>query len=484
LASAVLAGCTEPAPNRPLPIAAPVGQVDVEPLSSPPPIEPLPSARSFEQLGTGSFLNADAAAPKAPPSVVENSDGEFTITLVDVPIEQAARAVLGETLNIGFAVAPGTEGNISVQTSRAISASMLFETFETALALSGFFIAERNGILVISRDSAEVPRFRTEAPTSPNADGVYVIPLKYTSATEMADILGPIDTDALDITIDASRNILFVRGRAGAVEPVFDAVNLFDVNAMKGSSVARYAMINAEPSEVAEELTAIFDSGPGGLSEGVVTFIPNAALNSVVVVSKNREYLEEARQLIRSYDRSAASTRRLARAYPLRNRNATELAPVLSELLTFGEVAVDGDGAGGEAAVTADADGEGSARVVADDASNAVIVYATASEHQAIERLIFRLDDVADQVLIEATIAEVTLNDQLNFGVRYFFESGDWAANFTSLGRGAARSIFPGFNAIFDDGDALVAINALAPLRYTHLPLPTNRPAYDSSAPA
>ncbi|MDB5641903.1 MAG: type secretion system protein GspD, partial [Hyphomicrobiales bacterium] len=68
-----------------------------------------------------------------------------------------------------------------------------------------------------------------------------------------------------------------------------------------------------------------------------------------------------------------------------------------------------------------------------------------------------------NQVLIEATIAEVTLNDDLKFGVRWFFQNqkGSRTGTFSNLLNGAVGSSFPGFSFVAKAASNQVTINAL-----------------------
>jgi general secretion pathway protein D len=63
----------------------------------------------------------------------------------------------------------------------------------------------------------------------------------------------------------------------------------------------------------------------------------------------------------------------------------------------------------------------GGLRVVADDANNAILVYGTLAEYAKIETTLKRLDLPPVQVLIEATIVEVTLNDDMQYGLQWTF---------------------------------------------------------------
>jgi general secretion pathway protein D len=64
-------------------------------------------------------------------------------------------------------------------------------------------------------------------------------------------------------------------------------------------------------------------------------------------------------------------------------------------------------------------------RITADTVNNAVLVYANEENYRVIERALNQLDRPQLQVAIDLTIAEVTLNDNLNYGVQFFLNSKD-----------------------------------------------------------
>ena len=63
-------------------------------------------------------------------------------------------------------------------------------------------------------------------------------------------------------------------------------------------------------------------------------------------------------------------------------------------------------------------------RITADLLNNSVLIYARPDEYKLIERTLIQLDRPKLQVAIDVTIAEVTLNDQLNYGVQFFLSGG------------------------------------------------------------
>lgn len=121
---------------------------------------------------------------------------------------------------------------------------------------------------------------------------------------------------------------------------------------------------------------------------------------------------------------------------------------------------------GGAAAET-----ENRIRIIANRRNNALLIYATPTEYGVIEGMLRKIDIIPLQVLIDATIAEVTLNDQLAYGTQFFLgNSVAGTLSFSSAGAGnaiksvagipiGAASGFPGF--VFNNGTAEV-LNALS----------------------
>ena len=74
-------------------------------------------------------------------------------------------------------------------------------------------------------------------------------------------------------------------------------------------------------------------------------------------------------------------------------------------------------------------------RVMADRINNTLLIYAPPAEFTRIETTLKRLDIQRAQVLIEASIIEVTLRDGLQYGLQWAFKnSGDFGTGRTGLG--------------------------------------------------
>ena len=90
----------------------------------------------------------------------------------------------------------------------------------------------------------------------------------------------------------------------------------------------------------------------------------------------------------------------------------------------------------------------GNIRIVADPANNALIVTAKAQEYKEIEAVIKELDVLPLQVLIDATIAEVVLTDDLKYGIKWYFQQGSNAEGLSSvIGRNTMDNVTEGLKA-------------------------------------
>jgi general secretion pathway protein D len=112
-------------------------------------------------------------------------------------------------------------------------------------------------------------------------------------------------------------------------------------------------------------------------------------------------------------------------------------------------------------------------RIIPDEQNNAILIYGTPSEQETVEEMLRKIDILPLQVRIDAIIAEVTLNDNLQYGTQYFFKNGGLNALLsagsaplvtppgTTLGTAALSNLLPGFVVGGSNQGALFALSAL-----------------------
>ena len=116
-------------------------------------------------------------------------------------------------------------------------------------------------------------------------------------------------------------------------------------------------------------------------------------------------------------------------------------------------------------------------RIIANRRNNALLIHATPSEYTVIEGMLRKIDIIPLQVLIEATIAEVDLNDQLQYGTQFFLKIGHTAETlgapnppFSPLGGLSFPSTFPGFILSHTPRYAIEALAAVTKVKVLSAP--------------
>ena len=231
----------------------------------------------------------------------------------------------------------------------------------------------------------------------------------------------------------------------------------------------------------------------------ILRFVPNKRLKSVLVISSRAKYLKEATNWIRKLDVLADSNEESLHVYKVQNRTAAELAKVLQSVLRSGtgnqtasigsgevapklpsetiisqngepttgpETPSTGLGSDAEEIVAPEGDKQiitaAGVRVVADDANNSILVFATTNDYERILAVLQEVDSQPNQVLLEAVIAEVSLDDELKFGVRWLFGEDSNNGTFSDIASGAVASSFPGFSYFLKANDISFTLNALS----------------------
>ncbi len=454
-----------------------------------------PAVSGFVQLGwpgetlVGSGLGNPASG--------EGSD--IALDFEGADLASVIKVIMEDGLGASYVLDPRVSGTVTLRTNGLLSRADILPTLEEILRLNNAAIVERNGVFrIIPREEAGLSAPLISAQEAQTRGlTVRVTPLRFVSVEEIVDILESLAPVAGAIRYDRSRNLVFTIGTAAEQATILDALSVLDVDYFASRSFALRPLRQAEAQPVVDELTAAFAS-PSGIASTAIRFLPVDRMNAVLMIAEDSVLLDDAMVLVRNLDQDSGESARL-RVFPVSNRRAADLAILLGDVFgaetslgpqggsdplgpnltaEIGQTDIE-PGTGANAAPdVADAaptsspglgpiagglgGGEsGVLRIVADEASNSLLALVTGEGARAMRRTLRRLDTQPLQVMIEATLVEVALNEELDFGVRWFFESGDFAFDFGDAAGTGAASVLPGFNAAFRTSNAQVTISAL-----------------------
>jgi general secretion pathway protein D len=519
---------------------------------------PASQAIAVTDQGDGRMIGETPDNPRSSVS----PDATVVLNLASVPLQQAAKTVLGDLVGVNYVVDPRVDGVISVQTTRPVTKSVALELFQSALAPIGAALVENRGIYrIVPADQSATGAIstgngqRNVAAGSDNditgaitaghasrssaigGDGIRIVQLKYVAATEVARVLEPMVPKGSVVQADDARNILALKGSPGEIASMLDTVSIFDVDVMRGMSFAVVPVKTAQPEKLADELKAVFSSDKEGPLKGRVRFMANTRLNAILVVTSQPSYLPRAQSWIKRLDAKVDGAESQLHIYQVQNRPVGELATILQSMFSdqikivrptsrdvssrsrdanvsdnSGNppgVGAPGPGPGGQGGIgqnnalggrggngdlrslarmlnndgesrsidpmeSASPSGTGaeqpSLKIVADETKNSLLIMANDRNYQRILRVIQGLDVVPSQVLIEAVIAEVDLNDDLQYGVQWQLRKGGTpTATFSNAVNGGLSAAFPGFNYAFNAANVAATLSALNAITHVNV---------------
>lgn len=415
------------------------------------------------------YRGVRGALERIPHGVAEGDADEAYIELafLNAPAADVARAIIREILQEPLTVAGDVSGTVTLTAASPVPGAEALAMLEAALAeLNLGLIRQDTGFLLTSADrvAAASPQASFDAPIG---FGVHYAPISYARPSSLAGLLAPLSSDRLTITPDDVRSMLILQGPQTEIASALEAIRTFDTLSLNdryfGLFRLRYSKADAVQQELQDVMAATSDGEPIG------EYIPLPRLNLLFVSTRTKESFDSATGWVRRLDRPSPGNARRLRHYVLENTPAETIAAQLNGVLDAGPLFSKGQEAGiaGQSAVApgvpqVGAQGNTGPSVAVDELNNALIIRATDLEYEELSNLIRQMDVASPQVLIEATIAEITLNDELAYGVRWFFESGDTDISFSDNAAGSTSPIFPGFNLSLINSDVRVALNALS----------------------
>src|SRR5665213_102366 len=465
--------------------------------------------QGFSQVGNDQVLGRPIAEGT---SGAADGPADVTLNLVGAPIAQAAKAVLGDVMQLSYSVDARVQGAITLQTAKPVTKFQLMSMFQSLLRDNGAALVNNSGnyriVPLAEASKSALPLAIGDGGEHSAGFGPQIFPLRYVSAESMNEVLTPMLPQGMVLHIDQRSNALIISGAPAEIDAIKETISIFDVDWMRGMSFALIPVKSSSPAAIVQDLEQVFDTVRGPL-KGILKFVPNSRLRSVLIITSRAKYLQQAQHWIKKMDVLAQSSEDNLHVYHIQNRNATDLAKVLEQVFETGEGAGaqtaqgtvapkyqtvtsqvatplalqnqplksgGADGGPGTPSVGIDivpADQNDASfadpvkpnhiRVVADDANNALLVYCSDAQYERIQGVLVQIDSVPNQVLLEAVIAEVTLNDDLKFGVGWFVgnqSTGD--GGFSKAADGAISSVFPGFSYFLKANDIAFSLNALS----------------------
>jgi general secretion pathway protein D len=428
--------------------------------------------RAYVAHGQRSF----AATPRPTPAA-SSTGGTYVLNFDNADIHDVAKAVLGDMLQVGYAIAPSVQGNISLHTATPLPRDSVLPAFEDALSLAGAaLVPNGDGYEIVSLQGAA----RTSGRRAAGGAGyrVEIVPLRYVSAADMQHLIEPLVAQGTIVQTDQQRNLLIVGGSSTELARVAQTIALFDVDWLRSQSFGLFPLQYSQARAVASDLQAMVAGGP---MASLVRIVPIDHLNAILVVSSRPAYVDELRGWVDKFDRGRDTAAPRVFVYHVQHGRAADIAAVLSRALGprngGGGAAQEAGGlpdagaapapaaaganpllGGLQAAGTANDLPLGDVRITADETNNALLIVTTGEKYRLVEQALQQLDAVPLQVMLEACVAEVHLTNQLQYGLQYYFRNGNFSLLRSAVVPASLAADTGGLSLVFSQGNSIQAV--------------------------
>lgn len=292
----------------------------------------------------------------------------------------------------------------------------------------------------------------------------------------------------LKVTDILDGNALLLVGPPSIVNAALEAIQLFDRPAFSDKRSLRITPQYLSVEQLAKELRSVLVAQGYSVRDrpgeaGALTFVPVSTANVLIVFGESVEALDAVSAWVEQLDQPGEDGQGPTGAYIYEARNTTveSLAPTVGGLigvdLSGARTAAPSDSAASNndlaapnrvaapaASPSTAASGQDGERIVLDTARNAIIFQGSLSRWRLLQSVLERLDKPARQVLVEVTVAEVTLGGEFNHGVEWAFRNIgiNGASGPLSLLRGSAGGGGLVYSPVSSSGQVRALLNLFA----------------------
>ena len=411
-------------------------------------------------------------------ALAQTQEGTFTLNLKNADIHSLIQTVSRQS-GRNFVVDPRVKARVTVISAKPLNADELYETFLSVLQVHGYAAVPSGDLTKIVPDvnakQGPVPAFDADASASDQLV-TQVIKVENVPAAQLVPILRPLVPQQGHLAAYAATNNLIITDRASNIKRLITIIK--GIDRPDNEEVQVVNLKHASAREIIRILQSMQTrAGQVAGSPGGMQFAADERTNSILL-SGDPSARKRMHDLIANLDTPVESGGNTRVVY-LRYANAVDLLAILTGVSAgqakVGTSSEDGEAGAAEAggatqrptgAPTVDANGvpvpapqtptasiirragggEESERanidIQADEDTNALIITAPPDEMRSILAVIEQLDIRRAQVLVEAIIAELSINNSSQLGVNFAVNGADSnrPIAFTNLG-GATQQL-------------------------------------------
>ena len=380
------------------------------------------------------FFFASGADATEPPSPVMNKAGDES-TFVSIDFNNVDINVfikfMSKLTGKNFVVDNRVKGNVTIISPTKISIKDAYRVFESVLEINGFSSVEAGSVIkIVPAPNAKGDNLDTRLVTDTDEketidDRVVtrLIPLEYAKAEELKNLFSPMVPKGSIVLSYRDTNMLIVTATLASIDRLLKIVAKIDVESV-GKKISVLPLKYADAKKLVQSLSTIFNAKAKDIkakqsTDMDVSFVADERTNSIVLLASIVE-TDRVKELIGILDQEVPKGDERIRVYYLEHASAEALVKVLLEIPT--EKQDQGGTAQGsqkKAPILSE-----KVKVMADKATNSLIIMADKEDYPVLEDVIAKLDIPRAMVYIECLIMEVNTSRGLNIGTEWKASQG------------------------------------------------------------
>jgi general secretion pathway protein D len=388
------------------------------------------------------------------PKKLVNINTPVLINAESMPLSSFIVYAVGDILKVTYVLdepVMNMKNPVTLKMNQALPPEQVMEIVLGFLQKYDLTIEEKAGALYITKTKAPVKKPMDvqvgRSVRESGAEVLQVIPINHIRANEIDGLIREVYKTGVTIKAYQKENALLLSGPAFLVKEIIDFIEVFDVPYMQGKRPFMIKLIYWQADDFIKQITTILE----GLGFSVaktskdpgVFIIPVKVLNSALVVAPDdlsRKYILD--WVGRLDTAESAGTEEKPFVYVPQYSKASDLVESLDKLYgvtegpsqttpqTGAQATQSGSAPAPPRKISQTSTTSGQKvlivtgmRIASDDKRNRVLVSATPSRYKTILSYLTSLDVPPKQVLIEATIAELTLKGDLQYGLEWYIKN-------------------------------------------------------------
>lgn len=417
---------TPPAPAQKVVQPAPAQRV----APPGPPRKVVPPAQDRKVLPVSPPARAEQKAPpkqestESQPAASEKPEKQepekryVTIDFDNVDIELFIKFI-SELTGKNFVVDKAVKGKVTIISPTKISVDEAYRVFESVLEVHGFATVPSGSVIkIVSATEARAKSIETRllegALSSEDKLVTQLIPLKYANPDELKKLFAPLISKSSVIVSYPPTGMLIVTDVQSNIKRLMNIVTAIDVVGI-GEEISVVPLEHATASIIVKSLTSVFQTQTrvrkGATPEPGIKIVADDRTNALIIAASEADAMK-VRHLIGLLDKAVPRGEGDIHVYYLQNADAEDLSKVLTALPS-------GDSKEpmkGKAAVISK-----EVQIVADKATNALVITSNRDDYLILEDVIQKLDIPRRMVFLEALLMEVNVDKSFTLGVQWLF---------------------------------------------------------------